>query len=106
MLRSLAASVVSKKQSQKRQENNANPFEFVHRYCSKEKSYTTYSKRIRFTSFPIGNSLVSTYEYISSNFRNKNKNRRQIMTATVHDGGLTRVYSAQWRPYSSNRYAK
>jgi hypothetical protein len=28
------------------------------------------------------------------------------MTATVHDGGLTRVYSAQWRPYSSNRYAK
>jgi len=96
----------NQEQSQKKQEINANPFELLHRDCSKEKSYTRYSKRIRFTSFPIGNSMVSTYEYISSNFRNKIKDRRQIMTATVYDGGLNRVYSTQWRPHSSNRFAK
>ena len=73
--------------------------------CSKEKSYTRYSKRIRFTSFPIGNSMVSTYEYISSNFRNKIKNRRQIMTATVYDGGLTIVYSAR-RSHSSKQICR
>ena len=113
MLRSLAASVMSAKKHheiklrakpEKKTGKQCKYFWIWTRRLFERKPYR-YSKRIRFTSFPIGNSMVSTYEYISSNFRNKIKNRRQIMTATVYDGGLTIVYSAR-RSHSSKQICR